>query len=207
MAPRDYIDAIGSMNDNLYSLAEPSPTRAHGKQMAEKRQKRQTEEDDPDWVPGVQKKRQKASTTRSAHAASSRQPRRLDSKTRILHVLDNVPHETIIDKLKTALLTDTCEGLVASLSAVFDEAAFPPPGKKIHCTDCGELFDANYNQSSSCRVLHNITCAWRSGNEKGYECERCEERWTREWDDVVTEDDVDEIGYCFEGCHSAELKK
>ena len=40
-----------------------------------------------------------------------------------------MPHHQIIDKLKNALSTDTCEGLVASFSAVFDEVAFPPSGK------------------------------------------------------------------------------
>ena len=115
-------------------------THAHGTLMAEKRRKRQAD-DDPDWVPGgflPQKKRQKVAassrppTGRQSSTSSAAKP---DCKTRLLYVLDNVPHENIIDKLKTAPLTDSYEGLVASLLAVFDEAAFPPPGQMIHCTE------------------------------------------------------------------------
>lgn len=130
----------------------------------------------------------------------------VDEKTRLIHVLENVPAVTIVDKIKKKISSSEKNAeLIASLSELFDKTTYPPRSAKLLiCIDCGKQFDPLYNFSSDCKVLHQITRAWTSGNETAYECDECEQTWIREWDDTLCGDDVDEVGYCFEGCHRNE---
>ena len=43
----------------------------------------------------------------------------------------------------------------------------------------------------NCKILHRITCALKSGKEKGYECDiECQQTWIKEWDEYLYVDEL-----------------
>ena len=95
--------------------------------------------------------------------------------------------------------------LVTSLSKVFDKKTYPsaPQKKLARCRYCGELYDPKYNTTDSkklCRLQHQVSRAYNDGSTTGWECNECGESWIREWGYSLDGGDVDEIGYCYEGC-------
>lgn len=192
----------------------------HGKKRPRTQKDRQADDrDDPDWEPGSsqQLRKKKAAAGAGVKRAScgesswisSLDPAHVEKERRRLqHIFQQVSEETIVTKLLKHLSSGSANDvLITSLGKVFDKKSYPAIEKKLstRCRHCGDLYDPNYNNSESkhlCRLQHQVTRAYKDSGTTGWECDKCGETWIREWGYTLNGEDVDEIGYCYEGPHN-----
>ena len=177
--------------------------------MACKKRSRPSSNDDPD----TQAKRPHVHVHTEPEAAAITTPRLEREKRRLLYVWQQESDSFLCNKIKSQLESEsliTNSGLIVSLAKLFKKSHWPgpaSPNELEHCADCSETYDPRYNDDNLrnlCRVQHEVERASKDVGCSAWECERCGERWVREWGDTVDGGDTHDIGYCYEGPHNMD---
>ena len=104
-----------------------------------------------------------------------------------------VSDSLLCDKIKAQLESEsamTNSRLIIALSKLFEKSQWPGPSSKelVRCGNCSELYDPRNNDNylrNPCKLKHEVERASKDVGCSSWECEKCGERWVREWGDTV----------------------
>ena len=162
---------------------------------------------------GSQPKRRRIETYSSSASASNLRstshPKkdRVGEKDRLVYVFNNLSNEKIAKTLKEAVQKSGEK--LPRLTTIFDKKKFPAKVcVMLTCTRCGREFDPNYNDDTSCKILHpDWECVGKTyphGYRCTWQCTSCDMEWETnggELDDIVDDPDRE---FCYVGQHTIE---